>query len=233
MLAQVPRIYDRFRAGSLLDRGPVSLRHREIVIDRTCARCGCAYEWGVHIAFFADRTALTPEQVRATVRDNAKDAAWSDEELLLIRLVDELHDAADISDWLWKALATAFSIEQIFELIALVGFYHSLVLRERPEARSRALRGTASSGMSSAGGVISAIHSSVRGRGRFRARANAREVVVWCQRTQTRQSARYVTESRPEPSTWWGNAHPGELPSSPKSHSGVIANQLRLSRNTV
>jgi len=26
-LARVPRIYERFRAGSLLDRGPVSLRH--------------------------------------------------------------------------------------------------------------------------------------------------------------------------------------------------------------
>ena len=125
-LARVPRIYDRFRAGSLLDHGPVSLRHREIVIDRTCARCGCAYERGVHIAFFADRAALTPQQVRATVWDDAKDAEWSDEELLLIRLVDELHDAADISDGLWNALATAFSIEQIFELIALVGFYHSV-----------------------------------------------------------------------------------------------------------
>lgn len=123
-LARVPRIYDRFRAASLLDRGPVSLRYREIVIDRTCARCGCSYEWGVHVAFFADRAALTPEQVLATVRGDANDPAWSDEELLLIRLVDELHDGADISDRLWNALATAFSVEQIFELIALVGFYH-------------------------------------------------------------------------------------------------------------
>src|SRR5580698_3848526 len=72
-LARVPRIYDRFRAGSLLDRGPVSMRHREIVIDRTCARCGCAYEWGVHVAFFADRVALTREQVRATVQSDAND----------------------------------------------------------------------------------------------------------------------------------------------------------------
>jgi hypothetical protein len=44
----------------------------------------------------------------------------------LIRLVDELHDAADISDGLWKVLTTAFSIEQIFELIALVGLYHTV-----------------------------------------------------------------------------------------------------------
>src|SRR6266540_1959293 len=81
-LARVPRVWDRFRAGSLLDRGPVSLRHREIVIDRTCARCGCAYEWGVHVAFFAQRVALTPEQVRATVCGDANDSAWSDEERL-------------------------------------------------------------------------------------------------------------------------------------------------------
>src|SRR5262249_56110769 len=65
-LARVPRVYDRFRAGSFLDRGPVSLRHREIVIDLTCARCGCAYEWGVHVAFFADRSKLTPEQLHPT-----------------------------------------------------------------------------------------------------------------------------------------------------------------------
>jgi len=52
MTTRVPRveIYERFRAGSLLDRGPVSLRHLEMVIDCACARCGCAYE-GVHVAF--------------------------------------------------------------------------------------------------------------------------------------------------------------------------------------
>jgi 4-carboxymuconolactone decarboxylase len=125
-LARVPRIYDRFRAGSLLDRGPVSLRHREIVIDRTCARCGCAYEWGVHVAFFSERVALTPAQIRAIVHGDAKDPVWSAEEALLIELVDELNDSADISDQLWDQLAKTFNIEQIFELIALTGFYHTV-----------------------------------------------------------------------------------------------------------
>jgi alkylhydroperoxidase family enzyme len=125
-LARVPRIFDKFRAGSLLDRGPVSLRHREIVIDRTCARCGCAYEWGVHVAFFAERVALTPEQIRATVHGDANDPVWTGDEPLLIRLVDELHATANISGELWSALATAFSVEQIFELIALAGFYHTV-----------------------------------------------------------------------------------------------------------
>jgi 4-carboxymuconolactone decarboxylase len=139
-LARVPRIWDRFRAGSLLDRGPVSLRHREIVIDRTCARCGCGYEWGVHVAFFGERVALTPEQVRSTVHGDASDPVWSAEERMLIRLVDELHDSATISDELWNSLAGAFSVDQILELIALVGFYHSVSffangLKLRPESR--------------------------------------------------------------------------------------------------
>jgi alkylhydroperoxidase family enzyme len=125
-LARVPRTYDRFRAGSLLDKGPLSLRHREIVIDRTCARCGCAYEWGVHVAFFAQRVGLSPEQVRATAHGGPDDAVWPDDERLIIQLVDELHDSAQISDALWTALAAAFSVEQIFEAIALVGFYHTV-----------------------------------------------------------------------------------------------------------
>lgn len=143
-LARVPRIYERFRAGSLLDRGPVSLRNREIVIDRTCARCGCAYEWGVHVAFFAQRVALNAEQVRATQRGNGDDPVWSAEERLLIRLVDELHDTSAISDGLWRELAAAFSVEQVFELIALVGFYHTVSffangLRLAPEPFAAAL----------------------------------------------------------------------------------------------
>jgi alkylhydroperoxidase family enzyme len=125
-LARVPRIYERFRAASLLDRGPVSMRQREIVIHRTCARCRCAYEWGVHAAFFSQRVELTPEQVRATVLGTADDPVWADEERLLIRLVDELHDSAGISDELWTELQGAFNIDQIFELIALVGFYHTV-----------------------------------------------------------------------------------------------------------
>ncbi len=125
-LARVPRIFDRFRAASLLDRGPLSLRHREIVINRTCARCGCAYEWGVHIALFAQKADLAPDQIQATVRGGADDAAWTQDEMLLIQMVDELHDSANLSDELWSALAATFSIEQVFELIALIGYYHTV-----------------------------------------------------------------------------------------------------------
>jgi hypothetical protein len=37
----------------------LTLREREIVILRTCARCGCEYEWGAHLMVFADRAERT------------------------------------------------------------------------------------------------------------------------------------------------------------------------------
>src|SRR5262249_33724809 len=97
--------------------------HREIIIDRTCARCGCSYEWGVHAAIFAERACLTPVEIDATWNDAP---VWRDEESLLIRLVDELHDSAWISDNLWEEVAKTFTVEQIFESIALIGFYHTV-----------------------------------------------------------------------------------------------------------
>jgi hypothetical protein len=39
-LARSERAFSRFMAASLLDKGPVGLRDREIMICRTCARCG-------------------------------------------------------------------------------------------------------------------------------------------------------------------------------------------------
>ena len=125
-LARNPRVFARFRAGSLLGEGTLSLREREIVIDRTCARCGSEYEWGVHVALFAAAAGLAPDAVRATVRGTADDPAWTSREALLIRLVDALHDTAAIDEELWPALKGEFSDEQLIELIVLTGFYHTV-----------------------------------------------------------------------------------------------------------
>ena len=75
VIARSERAWKKLRGGSLLDRGPLSLRQREIVIDRTCALAGCEYEWGVHVKLFAAAAQLTGEQVRATVIEGAA-APW-------------------------------------------------------------------------------------------------------------------------------------------------------------
>src|SRR5262245_19181104 len=123
-LAVNERVFLRVMAGGLLDRGSITLREREIVIDRTCARCGSAYEWGVHMAFFAERVGFTPAQIEATTAADAGATAFPPRERLLLRLVDALHDTGRVSDGLWDELRAVWSAEQLIELVALVGLYH-------------------------------------------------------------------------------------------------------------
>ena len=125
-LAVNGRVYQRFTAGGLLDRGLLTLRQREIVIDRTCALNRCEYEWGVHIAFFAAKVKLTPRQIEATV--DGGDADWSADERVLLDVCDELDAMRTISDALWQRLGEHFTPEQILEIIALVGFYRTVSL---------------------------------------------------------------------------------------------------------
>lgn len=126
VLARSPRILRKIRASNLLDRGPLERRERELVILRTCARCGSEYEWGVHVAIFARRFGLTDAEVAGTRRADWRDALWSERDRLLIRLVDELHEQAALSDALWNALRPLWSHEQLIELLVLVGFYHTI-----------------------------------------------------------------------------------------------------------
>jgi alkylhydroperoxidase family enzyme len=123
-LAVNERVFLRLMAGGLLDRGSITLREREIVIDRTCARCGAEYEWGVHLAFFGERVGFTPEQRAGTCASDPAASGFPAREQLLLRLVDELHDTSQVSDALWAELRAEWSEAQLIELVALVGFYH-------------------------------------------------------------------------------------------------------------
>ena len=126
VIAGNARAWEKFRAGGLLDRGPLSLREREIVIDRTCARTGCEYEWGVHVSAFAEAAHLTDAQVRATVLEGADAPCWSAAEQALIAAVDALHVRASLSDDEFKALSAHYDDAKILEIILLCGFYRTV-----------------------------------------------------------------------------------------------------------
>jgi alkylhydroperoxidase family enzyme len=137
-LAHAPRVLGRIKAGGLLDRGPVSLRLRELAILRTTARCGAGYEWGVHVAAYAGKAGLSDAEVHATTLP-ADAHAWGEDDALVIALADELHDTSRTSEALHARLAARFAPEVLIELIALVGFYHLIAfevnaLAIRPEA---------------------------------------------------------------------------------------------------
>jgi alkylhydroperoxidase family enzyme len=125
-LAREPRLYAKFSAASLLDRGHLTLRQREIVIDRTTALCGSEYEWGVHITAFGKRAGLTEAQIHATVYGGAADECWSEEERALIQLCDALHRHADVDDDLWARVRSYFSEAAMLELLLLAGFYRTV-----------------------------------------------------------------------------------------------------------
>ncbi len=126
-LYQNQEISSRMRplgAGILGSHSSLDPREREILIDRTCARCGCEYEWGVHVATFGEACGLSPLQLEDTVSGTVEKALWSEREHVLIRLVDELYETATISDATWEQLVAIWSIAQILELIIIVGWYH-------------------------------------------------------------------------------------------------------------
>jgi 4-carboxymuconolactone decarboxylase len=94
-IAHHPALLERFRqtGSTLLSFGRLPAADRETVIHRTCARCGAAYEWGVHAVAFAAPLGLDDEWLRATWHGGPDDFADSGQ-ALLVRFADELHDSA-------------------------------------------------------------------------------------------------------------------------------------------
>src|SRR5271169_2429944 len=125
-LARDERLFVKFFSGGLLDRGHLTLRQREIVIDRTTALCRSEYEWGVHMAIFGRRIGMTEDQMYSLVHGDAADACWSAEDQVLIRLCDSLHGEASVGDELWESLGSHVGEEALLELLLLGGYYRTV-----------------------------------------------------------------------------------------------------------
>jgi hypothetical protein len=111
----------------LSKRLSLSMRDREILIDRTCARCGCEYEWGVHVAFFAERVGLTGAQVSSITHGESSDACWEDDrDRALLDAADALHEESRVGDALWTRLSGILSEPELLDLLMLCGWYHAI-----------------------------------------------------------------------------------------------------------
>ena len=110
----------------MLSEGPLSLRERELVIDRTCARAGCEYEWGVHVAIFGRAAKLSEEEVRETLVVPLAPERWSESEAALLATVDALHERATLSEAEFARIRGHFDDAQILEVLMLAGFYRTV-----------------------------------------------------------------------------------------------------------
>ncbi len=108
-------------------RSALTLRQRELVIDRTTALCGADYEWGIHIAAFAGRVGLTAEHITSLARGSHTDACWTDPaDQAVLRATDELHATADLADDTWEALVAEVGEAGTLDLLLLAGWYHAI-----------------------------------------------------------------------------------------------------------
>lgn len=121
--------WGRYELGPQLS---LTLREREIVILRTCARCRCEYEWGVHLMVFAHRAGLTRAEIASLTHGMPHDSCWATgRERALIQVVDALHDTSDIDHELWRIARKVLSEPQLLDLLLLCGWYHAICFAAR------------------------------------------------------------------------------------------------------
>ena len=125
-LARDRRLFFKFFGSGLLDRGHLTIRQREIVIDRVTAACDAEYEWGVHVSTFATKADLSEDQIASLTTGGPGDPCWNDPDRVLIQLCDSLHSSCTVDDDLWARLSRYHSDEAILELIMLAGTYRTV-----------------------------------------------------------------------------------------------------------
>lgn len=107
-------------------RSALTLRQRELVIDRTTARCGAGYEWAIHATWFAGKAGLGAAQLRSLAFGGASDECWDDQDRAIIAAVDALHDRGDLADGEWDALVRAAGEDGAVDLLLVCGWYHAI-----------------------------------------------------------------------------------------------------------
>ena len=89
----------------------------------------------MHAAFYAERVGLDRDQLRSLAFGTADDPCWSEpSERAVIRLVDELHDTATVSQPLWDELSAERTEPQLLDLLMLAGWYHAISFVARAAA---------------------------------------------------------------------------------------------------
>lgn len=119
---------DRMRpmASGLLNKGLLPARDREVLIERTTARAGAEYEWGVHAVFFGPAVGLDEAVLDALATAPADAPIFDPHTRLLVTAADELADGGQLSDGTWQELAAIFEPAQLLELVILCGWYRTL-----------------------------------------------------------------------------------------------------------
>jgi alkylhydroperoxidase family enzyme len=107
--------------GTVIFRGKIPARERELAILRIGWLCRAPYEWGEHVDI-GKRNGVTADEVeRATEGSSA--AGWNEHDRAILRGVEELLADKALSDSTWDVLAKRWNEAQMIEFTMMVGQY--------------------------------------------------------------------------------------------------------------
>jgi alkylhydroperoxidase family enzyme len=127
-LAHHPKLMKRWLVfgNSILAKGILDPRERELAILRTGWNCRSEYEFGQHVVIGRSVGITDEEIVRLTAGPDAD--GWSAIDATILRAADELHTDQCIGESTWAALTDHLDTAQVIELIMTVGQYHLVAM---------------------------------------------------------------------------------------------------------
>lgn len=123
-LANYPDLMKRWMvfANHILGKSTLPIRERELLILRIGYLCQSGYEWGQHVEI-ARRAGMTDAEIRAA-QTGPGTPGLSEQDRLLLKATDELHEDAHVSDATWQGLSAHFSTQQLMDIVFTVGQYN-------------------------------------------------------------------------------------------------------------
>ena len=127
LLVKNPEFFKvNMETGTVLFRGRIPQRDRELAVLRCGWLAGAPYEWGEHVRI-SKRCGVTDEEVeRATIGSSAP--GWSEHDAAVIRGVEELFSDFAVSDETFATLARTWDEAQLIEFPGMVGAYITTAL---------------------------------------------------------------------------------------------------------
>jgi len=107
--------------GTVLFKGLISPRERELAVLRIGWLAGAPYEWGEHVKI-SQRYGVTLEEI-ARVQQGSAAPGWSEHDAAILRGVEELLSDFAMSDATWDILARTWDEAQMLEYPSMVGQY--------------------------------------------------------------------------------------------------------------
>lgn len=108
-------------AQAVLFEGGLSRRNVELAVLRMGWNCQAVYEFGQHTLFGLD-AGLSQEEIYAVTRP-LDQHPWTDEERIVLQVVDELYADDCVGEETWRAAAARFDDAEMLHLVMAAGCY--------------------------------------------------------------------------------------------------------------